>query len=113
MTRPLRVSSRDPLEMARPALPNYADMRAIIVVDRCTHTKGSFGAAMTNLAYTLPFLGQGGVHLPFPQDATVRSRPGGWAYPDMLEVGNLKNATEDRTHFGASTNRQHAPLATY
>lgn len=98
--------------MVRPALSNYADMRAIIVVDRCAHTKGSFGAAMTNLAYTLPFLGQGGVHPPFPQDATVRSRPGGWAYPDMLEVGNLKNATEDRTHFGASKTRQHPPLAT-
>uniref|UniRef100_A0A7S1CQ71 Alpha-galactosidase n=1 Tax=Bicosoecida sp. CB-2014 TaxID=1486930 RepID=A0A7S1CQ71_9STRA len=29
------------------------------------------------------------------------SRPGTWAYPDMLEVGNLKDATEDRSHFGA------------
>jgi len=56
---------------------------------------------LANLEYTLPFLGQGGVHPPFPQDHTVRSRPGGWAYPDMLEVGNLANATEDRSHFGA------------
>jgi len=61
----------------------------------------SFGAMVTNLAYTLPFLGLGGMHPPFPQDAVVRSRPGGWAYPDMLEVGNLVNTTEDRTHFGA------------
>ena len=29
------------------------------------------------------------------------SRPGTWAYPDMLEVGRLANATEDRSHFGA------------
>ena len=28
------------------------------------------------------------------------TRPGAWAYPDMLEVGRLANATEDRTHFG-------------
>eukprot|EP00756_Hemistasia_phaeocysticola_P016784 Hpha_TRINITY_DN15497_c2_g9::TRINITY_DN15497_c2_g9_i1::g.176301::m.176301/K07407/E3.2.1.22B, galA, rafA; alpha-galactosidase len=29
------------------------------------------------------------------------SRPGTWAYPDMLEVGNLASFNEDRTHFGA------------
>ena len=58
-------------------------------------------SVLTNLEYTLPFLGEGGMHPPFPQDATVRSRPGGWAYPDMLEVANLANATEDRSHFGA------------
>jgi len=32
------------------------------------------------------------------------SRPGCWAHPDMLEVGNLKgpdNITQSRTHFGA------------
>mmetsp|Transcript_11142 Transcript_11142/g.16365 ORF Transcript_11142/g.16365 Transcript_11142/m.16365 type:complete len:454 (-) Transcript_11142:228-1589(-) len=29
------------------------------------------------------------------------SRPGAWAYPDMLEVGRLASFVEDRTHFGA------------
>jgi alpha-galactosidase len=29
------------------------------------------------------------------------SRPGTWAYPDMLEVGNLLTHGEDRTHFAA------------
>lgn len=29
------------------------------------------------------------------------SRPGAWAYPDMLEVGRLKNFTESRSHYGA------------
>jgi len=29
------------------------------------------------------------------------SRPGCWAYPDMLEVGNLPNYNQDRAHFGA------------
>ncbi|GBG33929.1 Alpha-galactosidase [Hondaea fermentalgiana] len=29
------------------------------------------------------------------------SRPGCWAYPDMLEVGLLANEAEDRTHFAA------------
>ena len=43
---------------------------------------------LANLAYTLPFLGEGGVHLPYPQDSTVRSRPGGFAYPDS-ECGAL------------------------
>lgn len=28
------------------------------------------------------------------------SRPGRWAYPDMLEVGNMPSFVEDRTHFG-------------
>jgi hypothetical protein len=29
------------------------------------------------------------------------SRPGCWAYPDMLEVGNMPSHIEDRSHFGA------------
>eukprot|EP00039_Didymoeca_costata_P013691 m.212146 g.212146 ORF g.212146 m.212146 type:complete len:570 (-) comp15848_c0_seq7:67-1776(-) len=29
------------------------------------------------------------------------SRPGCWAYPDMLEVGNMATYEEDRTHFAA------------
>jgi len=29
------------------------------------------------------------------------SRPGCWAYPDMLEVGNLPDYNQDRAHFGA------------
>jgi hypothetical protein len=61
----------------------------------------TWNSVLANLQHVLPFLGQGGVHEPYPQDAVVRSRPGGWAYPDMLEVGNLANATEDRSHFGA------------
>eukprot|EP01064_Diplonema_japonicum_P031122 TRINITY_DN546_c5_g1_i1.p1 TRINITY_DN546_c5_g1~~TRINITY_DN546_c5_g1_i1.p1 ORF type:complete len:454 (+),score=117.55 TRINITY_DN546_c5_g1_i1:70-1362(+) len=32
---------------------------------------------------------------------TPRSIPGAWAYPDMLEVGNLASHGEDRTHFAA------------
>ena len=43
----------------------------------------SWSSMLTNLAYTTPFLGEGGVHLPYPQDQTVRSRPGGFAYPDV------------------------------
>lgn len=29
------------------------------------------------------------------------SRPGTWAYPDMMEVGRMASYEEDRTHFGA------------
>jgi alpha-galactosidase len=29
------------------------------------------------------------------------SRPGAWAYPDMMEVGNMASFIEDRSHFGA------------
>lgn len=29
------------------------------------------------------------------------SRPGAWAYPDMMEVGRMANFLEDRAHFGA------------
>ena len=45
----------------------------------------SFHAVLANLAYTLPFLGQGGVHAPYPQGPIVRSRPGGWCVG--LELG--------------------------
>lgn len=44
----------------------------------------SWRSVLANLAYTLPFLGEGGLHPPYPSaDGIVRSRPGGWAYPDM------------------------------
>lgn len=29
------------------------------------------------------------------------SKPGCWSYPDMLEVGNMASAEEDRAHFGS------------
>jgi hypothetical protein len=48
-----------------------------------------WGSMLANLATTVKFL-----------DANT-SRPGAWAYPDMLEVGRLANASEDRSHFGA------------
>jgi alpha-galactosidase len=46
----------------------------------------SFGSVLANMERALPFLGQGhgNVHLPYPQGPTVRSLPGGFAYPDML-----------------------------
>ncbi len=40
-----------------------------------------------------------------PGKAVVRatlSRPGSWAYPDMLEVGQLASFQEDRSMFGIS-----------
>lgn len=50
-----------------------------------------WGNVIANLGSTVSFLGG---------DRPL-SRPGAWAYPDMLEVGNLVNATESRSHFGA------------
>ena len=52
-----------------------------------------FYSTMWNLQYTSAFTAK---TLPAPL-----SRPGCWAYPDMLQVGRLASATEDRTHFGA------------
>merc|ERR1719444_780166 len=49
----------------------------------------NWGSMLANVEYTVPFLG------PEPL-----SRPGAWAYPDMLEVGRLANFTESRSHFG-------------
>jgi alpha-galactosidase len=49
-----------------------------------------FDTVYANLLSTRPF--QGDVPL---------SRPGAWAYPDMMEVGMLATPLEDRTHFGA------------
>jgi hypothetical protein len=74
---------------------------------------GSWGSMLTNLAYTLPFLGEGGVHLPFPQDPTVRSRPGGWAYPVGPLSSNSPDALTDCCHFVLALStlgpRYHAP----
>jgi len=35
------------------------------------------------------------------KNGTVKTGPGCWAYPDMLEVGFLASDAEDRTHFSA------------
>lgn len=53
----------------------------------------NFVAMMNNLNSTLKFSNE--------TEAPSRNYPGCWAYPDMMEVGRLKNFTEDRTHFGA------------
>lgn len=52
--------------------------------------RADFGVTMAHLQQTIPY----------QKDPPI-SRPGCWAHPDMLEVGNLKSATQDRTHFGA------------
>ncbi|KAJ9460399.1 Alpha-galactosidase [Diplonema papillatum] len=52
--------------------------------------KAFWVSMMHNLQSTVPYSG----HPPL-------SRPGAWAYPDMLEVGRLASHIEDRTHFGA------------
>ena len=55
----------------------------------------SFGSVMRNLASVIK-------HQPWNGSTSeVRTGPGCWAYPDMLEVGNLASFEEDRTHFGA------------
>ena len=55
----------------------------------------SFGNIVAKLQYVRPYLAT---------DAPV-SRPGCWAFPDMLEVGNFGNGplafVESRSHFGA------------
>jgi len=51
----------------------------------------SFFSAMWNLQTMLPFLDK----------KNPLSRPGCWAYPDMLQVGNMVSFEESRTHFGA------------
>jgi len=43
-----------------------------------------------NLQTTIKFQGESPI-----------SRPGCWAYPDMLQVGRMPNFIEDRAHFGA------------
>lgn len=55
----------------------------------------NFGSMMRNLASVVKHQPWNGT----PQE--VRTGPGCWAYPDMLEVGNLQTFEEDRTHFGA------------
>eukprot|EP00755_Sulcionema_specki_P032358 Sspe_Gene.19718::Locus_7196_Transcript_1_1_Confidence_1.000_Length_1434::g.19718::m.19718/K07407/E3.2.1.22B, galA, rafA; alpha-galactosidase len=54
-----------------------------------TDIRPNWGSIMGNLHTTIPF----------NQNGT--SRPGCWAYPDMLEVGQMPSVEEDRTHFAA------------
>jgi alpha-galactosidase len=49
-----------------------------------------FFSTMWNLQQMLPFLGE-----------EPLSRPGCWAYPDMLQVANQLSFLESRSHFGA------------
>uniref|UniRef100_A0A7S3LNX9 Alpha-galactosidase n=1 Tax=Aplanochytrium stocchinoi TaxID=215587 RepID=A0A7S3LNX9_9STRA len=49
----------------------------------------NYGSVISNLQSTIPFANKG------------LSRPGCWAYPDMLEVGIKLSYEESRSHFGA------------
>ena len=58
---------------------------------------------LANMETTLRFRGAAGGGSGAAGGASgtmLQTRPGTWAYPDMLEVGRLANATEDRSHFG-------------
>ena len=52
--------------------------------------RAEWTSVVSNLMTTVKFLGN-----------PPLSRPGTWAYPDMLEVGRLANYAEDRSHFAA------------
>lgn len=52
--------------------------------------RANWGSMTRNLHSTMKFQG-------YPP----LSRPGAWAYPDMMEVGRMANFLEDRAHFGA------------
>ena len=52
--------------------------------------ESTYANMISNLLSTRPF-----------QGSPPLSRPGSWAYPDMLEVGNLASYEEDRAHFAA------------
>jgi hypothetical protein len=54
----------------------------------------SFSSVMNNLQTVIK-------HQPWDNASQVRTGPGCWSYPDMLEVGNLASVVEDQTHFGA------------
>ena len=59
---------------------------------------------MSNLMTVVPFLSPDTKHGGAPTNVThPMSRPGCWAYPDMLEVGRMPehNAAESRSHFSA------------
>eukprot|EP01062_Namystynia_karyoxenos_P015880 TRINITY_DN157_c0_g1_i2.p1 TRINITY_DN157_c0_g1~~TRINITY_DN157_c0_g1_i2.p1 ORF type:complete len:447 (+),score=168.08 TRINITY_DN157_c0_g1_i2:68-1342(+) len=50
----------------------------------------TWDSMLANLHSTIPFQGD-----------PPLSRPGAWAYPDMLEVGRIPSRAADRSHFGA------------
>lgn len=52
--------------------------------------RNNWGSMTKNLHTTTKFQGE-----------PPLSRPGQWAYPDMMEVGRMANYNEDRSHFGA------------
>lgn len=60
-------------------------------VYRTSHDiEASWASMLNNLNSTRPYLAD-----------PPLSRPGAWAYPDMLEVGRMPSFEEDRTMFGA------------
>ena len=56
--------------------------------------KGTFESIMLNLQTVIKYQ-------PWDDWTAVQTGPGCWAFPDMLEVGNLRTFEADRTHFGA------------
>lgn len=44
------------------------------------------------------------------QEVDVWTGPGCFAYPDQMEIGNLGNFVEERSHFGLCVPRLHSPL---
>jgi len=52
--------------------------------------RSNWGSMTKNLHSTMKFQGD-----------PPLSRPGAWAYPDMMEVGRMASVLEDRAHFGA------------
>lgn len=57
-----------------------------------TDIRANWNSVLNNLAAVVPYTS----NMTHPM-----SVPGCWAYPDMMEVGRLATAEEDRSHFGA------------
>ncbi len=72
--------------------------KEVPTLDSCPYemyrTSGDIGAFWGSMWYNLQTTRK------FQGDQPL-SRPGCWAYPDMMQVGRMKDAIEDRSHFGA------------
>eukprot|EP01051_Picozoa_sp_SAG22_P002154 SAG22_NODE_94_length_20824_cov_230.693718_15_plen_545_part_00 len=80
----------------------YGNLQSVIAHQVCCcylSTSRAVAAALSALRWLLTLLFDR--WQPWDNASAVRTGPGCFAYPDMLEVGNLQSFVEDRSHFGA------------
>ena len=90
--RPFEIeNAHDTIKFDAAAISNFGDVCPFNWYRISSDINPTFGDMVYNLLFTREY----------SATKPPLSRPGCWAYPDMLEVGKERWPVEDRTHFGA------------